>query len=85
MNYSVDWAPAARSHLAAAWVQYVPHRASITAAQARIDRLLAADPLKNGSPVSEGLYAIDVPPQRAVYEVSTADRRVIVVSINWLP
>jgi hypothetical protein len=85
MSYSVDWAPAARSHLAAIWIQQVSHRQAITAAQARMDRLLAVDPLQNGNPLSEGLYAIDVHPLRAVYEVSDAGRLVSVVSVNWLP
>jgi plasmid stabilization system protein ParE len=85
MSYTVDWTPEARSQLAAIWVQHVPHRQAITAAQARIDRLLAANPLRIGKPLAEGLYAIDVPPLRAIYEVSDADQLVTVVSVNWSP
>ncbi len=85
MSYSVDWAPDALSELAATWIQQVPFRQAITAAQERLDRLLAADPLGNGTPVSEGLYAIDVAPLRAQFEVSGADRLVTVVSVRWLP
>jgi hypothetical protein len=85
MSYSVDWTPAARSQLAGIWVQHVSHRQAITAAQARIDRLLAADPVRNGNLLSEGLYTITVPPLRAVYEISDANRLVTVVSVNWSP
>jgi hypothetical protein len=85
MSYSVDWAPEARSQLAAIWIQHVSQRQAITAAQARLDRLLAADPWQHGSPLAEGLYVIHVPPLRAVYEVSDPDRLVEVVSVNFLP
>jgi hypothetical protein len=84
MNWTVDWTPEALSHLTAVWLQ-APDRQAVTAAQARIDALLAADPLAHGLPRSEGLHAIDVPPLRAVFEVSDADRTVTVVSVNWLP
>jgi hypothetical protein len=85
MSYSVDWAPEARSQLAAIWTQHVSQRQAITAAQARIDRLLAADPQRHGSALAEGLYVIHVPPLRAVYEIKEPDRLVNVVSVNFLP
>lgn len=54
MNYTVDWNADARSTLATIWIRAV-NRSAITASQARIDRLLVADPLGNGKPLSEGL------------------------------
>lgn len=66
-------------------MRYLGHRQAITVAQARIDRLLATDPLRNGIALSEGLYAIDIHPLRAVYEVSDVNQTVTVVSVNWLP
>jgi hypothetical protein len=84
MNYSVDWSPAARSALAMVWIQS-PDRQAVTAAQARIDQLLAADPFGRSTPVSEGLYAIEVRPLRAQFEVSEDDRVVTVVSVREVP
>jgi len=55
MNYSVDWTPAARATLATIWIGAVDRQA-VTLAQARMDRLLAVDPLRNGAPLSEGGY-----------------------------
>lgn len=83
MTYSVNWTRRARTHLAALWLQALDRRA-VTAAQAQVDRLLAFDPLGNGVPVSEGLYAIDVCPLRALFKISDADRRVTVVSVSLL-
>ena len=71
------------SHLTAIWL-LSPDRRAVTAAQARIDQLLAADPLGHGFPVSEGLYAIEVHALRPAFELSVADRRVKVVAVAWL-
>lgn len=85
MSYSVDWTPQALSQLGALWMHYAAHQRAITAAQARIDRSLAADPLRFGTVLSEGLYVINVHPLRAAYEVEDVNRRVKVVSVSWLP
>ncbi len=84
MSYSVDWAPNALSILAAIWVSS-PDRGAVNRAQTRIDRLLAADPLGNGTNVSEGLYAIEVYPLRVLFEVSEVDQFVRVVFVRELP
>jgi predicted RNase H-like nuclease len=84
MNYTVDWSVDAQSTLTAIWLQ-APDRSAVTAASAEIDRRLAANPLGNGTVVSEGLYAIEVHPLRALFEVSDTDRIVRVVSVNRLP
>jgi hypothetical protein len=84
MNYTVDWSPDAQSTLATIWIQS-SNRQAVTAAQARIDRLLAANPLGNSTPVSEGLYAIEIHPLRALFEVSDAEHLVNVVSVGELP
>jgi hypothetical protein len=83
MNFAVDWEAEALSHLAAIWLQ-ATDRQAVTAAEARIDHLLGTNPLGNGFPVSEGLYAIEVYPLRAAFEVSVAKQRVSVVSVAWL-
>jgi hypothetical protein len=83
MTYSVDWAPEARATLATIWMK-AADRQAVTAAQARIDRLLTANPLGNGTPVSEGLYAIEVHPLRALFEPPDVRRLVWVVSVSEL-
>jgi hypothetical protein len=84
MNFEVDWNDDALSALAASWVGALD-REAVTAAQEAIDRLLAADPYGNGWHVSEGLYAIDVPPLRAQFEVAEREKLVTVVSVGELP
>jgi mRNA-degrading endonuclease RelE of RelBE toxin-antitoxin system len=80
MSYDVDWDSSARHTLAAIWIKAV-NRQAVTTAQALIDRLLAADPIKNSKPLSEGLYAIDVHPLRVVFEIDESRKSVIVVSV----
>jgi len=82
--FTVDWRPNALAGLAAVWTT-ANDRAAVNAAADAIDRLLAANPLAHGIPVCEGLYAIEVPPLRALFEVDAAANVVTVVSINRLP
>ena len=84
MNYTVAWEDDAVIDLTVIW-NGAPDRRAVTAAQAKIDRLLAANPLGNGYPVSEGLYAIAAHPLHAQFEISDADRSVKVVSVRKLP
>jgi hypothetical protein len=83
MSYTVNWETPALNTLATIWIRAVNRRA-VTTAQARIDRLLSVDPLDNGVPVSEGLYAIEVHPLRALFEVLEASKSVKVVSVGEL-
>jgi hypothetical protein len=83
MTYSVVWDFDAISTLAEIWIQ-AADRARVTAAQARIDSLLGVNPLAAGTPVSEGLYAIQVYSLRALFEVDESDRLVRVVSVGEL-
>ncbi len=83
MNYAVDWEPGALNDLAAVWMA-TAGRQAVTAAQTRIDGLLATDPLGYGTPVAEGLYAIEVQPLRALFEVDHGRRLVKVVSVREL-
>jgi hypothetical protein len=83
MSYSVEWSAEARAQLAATWLQQVASRQAITSAQARIDKMLAADPARFGAALSEGLFAIEQAPLRALYEISDAERRVEVVAVRW--
>ncbi len=85
MAYTVDWTREARSQLATIWIRYATFRQAITAAQARIDQLLKADPIRYGTAVAEGLFAINAPPLRALFERSDADRLVTVGGVRWAP
>jgi hypothetical protein len=85
MNYFVDWTPLARSQLATEWLLHKSFRKAITAAQARMDQLLAADPHHNVEHVSEGLYDINVPPLRGLFEVDDNTLFVRVNAVRWRP
>ena len=82
--YTVDWEPVALAMLAAIW-SASQNRGAVTAAADAIDRQLAIDPFVHGVPVSEGLYAIEILPLRALFEVDTTAGEVTVVSVNRLP
>ena len=84
MNWSVHWEPNAIDTLAAIWTNSV-NRNAVTAADKAIDRLLATDPWAHSSPVSEGLYAIQIHPLRVLFEVIPATWMVNVVSVGELP
>jgi mRNA-degrading endonuclease RelE of RelBE toxin-antitoxin system len=84
MTYAVDWTPQAISQLADFWLSYVHLRQAITSAQDRIDILLASDPQGNGQHQSEGLYAIEVHPLRAAFEISDEKGIVTVVGLGVL-
>ena len=59
--WHVVWDAEAEDQLARIWLNST-NRAAITAAQAQADRLLSDDPSVYGRYLSEGLYALDVPP-----------------------
>ena len=84
MNYSVYWNDDALDTLATIWTQSAD-RGAVTKAQATVDRLLTANPLVNGAPASEGLWAIEVHPLRVQFEIDISNRAVKVVSVGELP
>jgi hypothetical protein len=79
MKFYVHWDDDANDGLAAAWTS-TSDRMAVTTASAKIDRLLAADPLGHGTHVAEGLYALEVDPLRVYYEVDEPNHVVGVVS-----
>ncbi|HXG09569.1 MAG TPA: hypothetical protein VNK04_07250 [Gemmataceae bacterium] len=83
MSYAVDWDDDALFTLAAIWIG-ASDRQAVTVAQATIDRVLASNPVGNGTPVGEGLYAFEVPPLRVLFEVCDPIRSVRVVSVGEL-
>jgi hypothetical protein len=84
MSYFVDWQKNAEDALMNIWLQSTDRNA-VASAQDEIDRRLAVSPLSYGSLVSEGLYAIDVHPLHALFEIDDAKQVVTVVSVRELP
>jgi hypothetical protein len=82
--WSVEWNEDAEDGLAAAYLN-AADRAAVTQAQDRIDRLLAANPLGQGTPVSEGLYRLTVPPLSVAFTVDQAGRSVQVTGVSFVP
>jgi hypothetical protein len=83
MSYTVNWEDDALEALAAVWLQ-APDQRAVAIAQSRIDRMLAADPLGNGEPASEGFYTVESGPLRALFEILDQDRVVKVVNVSLL-
>ena len=84
MSFTVNWSDDASDTLATIWMRSADRNA-VTKAQAAIDRLLAANPLVNGTPLAEDLWAIEVHPLRAVFEVDVGNPSEKVVSLGELP
>jgi hypothetical protein len=78
--WQVEWNPLAEQELARLWL-LSSDPAGMTAAQARIDQLLSRNPAGYGRFLSEGLYAIDVPPLTATYEIDDNAR---LVTVTWV-
>lgn len=76
-RFTVEPTPRAEGQLASAWLAAID-RSALTRAAAEIDRLLAADPLKNGTELSEGLYRIVEGQLVAYYEIDVDRSRVII-------
>ena len=84
MNYPVVWTLTATELLTDIWTG-AADRQAVTDAEGRITYLLGLDPMGNGVSVSEGLYAIEVLPLRALFEMPGGRRFVRVVFVKKLP
>jgi mRNA-degrading endonuclease RelE of RelBE toxin-antitoxin system len=80
-SFAVEWAASAEDELALLWMQ-AADRQAVNAAQVRADQLLAADPVGNGHPLSEGLYRLTVPPLKLIYTIDEQNRRVEVAAVG---
>jgi hypothetical protein len=81
MRYTVTWLRGAQNHLAQVWVD-APDKQAVTLAADAIDRELAVAPDQKGSPVSEGLRTLYIPPLHVLFSVREADRLVEVASVR---
>lgn len=77
-RFTVEPTPRAEGQLATAWLA-ATDRNALTRAAAEIDRLLAADPVNNGTELSEGLYRIIQAQLVAYYEIDVGKSRVTIV------
>ena len=84
MRYTVIWDDEQLDQLAACYNAASDPNA-VSAAQHRIDQLLRTSPLMNADPESEGLFSLQVPPLRVIFEVVDADRLVRVVAAKLIP
>ncbi len=82
--YFVDWPTDILPDLADVWLR-APDRRAVTNAEARIDKLLADNPIGNGRHLSEGLYQLRVPPLCVTYTVDVAQHRVEINSVYAIP
>ena len=82
MMFSVRWARSALNELAEIWVGSSSDiRSEITAAAAKIDRLLDASPLDIGESRSTGIRVLFADGLAVEYHVLLDDRRVTVVRV----
>jgi hypothetical protein len=81
--FVVDWSVEAMDGLAAAWMA-ATDKPAVNQAQSAIDSLLSQSPFSHGTPVSEGLFGLNIPPLRVVYSVDGNTNRVEISSANLL-
>ena len=79
MKHEVTWTRNAQVGLAYLWVNGMDPQ-FIRDTRDQITQLLESDPQGNGTPAAEGLFAIQIPPVAAMYEISSVDKKVTVVS-----
>jgi hypothetical protein len=80
-RFTVTWLRSAEDRLADLWTAST-NRQAITDATNAIDRELAVDAHIKGSPVSEGLRGLHIPPLHILFEVRELDRIVEVASVR---
>jgi hypothetical protein len=82
-RYTVVWLTSAQNDLAQLWIDAEDRKAVEEAGNA-IDRELANDPGGKGTPVSEGLRALDIEPLRVTFTFEDADRLAKVLSVHLI-
>jgi plasmid stabilization system protein ParE len=83
MRYTVIWRPSAENQLARIWLR-AADRQAVQQASDRIDHLLRVSSIARGND-RPGLHELTVPPLRALFAVSPADRRVTVLRVRQVP
>jgi len=80
-KWTVVWEESAEIELGNIWFG-AGKSPKVTEVSHQIDKVLKADPHRNGKPLTEGLFVIERPPLRAVFTVSDDDRMVRVLSLS---
>jgi plasmid stabilization system protein ParE len=83
-RYTVSWTEDAEQELADIWTR-AGDREAVTAADAAITRLLASDPINNGTDLAEGLRKLIVDPLMVYYSVDPGKRFVEVSHVARCP
>ena len=78
---TVVWVESAEQELASIWLA-LPDRNKVSKATHQIDQALKRDAICEGVKLCEGLYAIECPPLRAIFEVLSEDNVVRVVKVK---
>jgi hypothetical protein len=78
---TVVWIPSAERELAELWLAS-SMRDRITMAVDAVDSALSQDAEAVGSPLAEGLFALDEPPLRVLFEILDQDRMVRVLTVK---
>jgi hypothetical protein len=81
--WQFDLTDRATEELADIWTAS-KQRSVVNAAMERIEHLLTNDPRTAGKQLSEGLWAINCPPLRALYEIDAARQKVNIQTIKNL-
>lgn len=81
--YTVDWTPDAENSLTLIWLQTSDPAA--TAAQAKIDQLLARNPSGHGELLHEGLYRLIEHPLTVYYSIDHTHKTVEVTEVWYTP
>jgi hypothetical protein len=81
--YTVFWKQEAFDALAELWLE-VEDRNRLTDAANQVDRLLSRDPANAGVPLHEGLFSLNIPPLRVIFEIRDSDNSVEVQRVSLL-
>ncbi|HMP08312.1 MAG TPA: hypothetical protein PJ982_18335 [Lacipirellulaceae bacterium] len=71
--FTVVWQSGVQAELASLWLA-ADDREAVAQAANEIERKLSRDPTRYGLPIKEGLYSIEAPPLRVLFEIREADR-----------
>ena len=84
MKYTVTFSAFAESQLATIWLR-ARNQQAVADASDHMESMLRKDPENVGVARVDGRRAIAKPPLGFTYEIHAEDRRVIVVSVRYLP
>jgi hypothetical protein len=80
-TYSVFWTSEAEDDLALIW-QRAADRSAVVKSAELADRYLGSNPHHYGNPLSEGLWAILVPPLQVYFQIDEEARRIDVTHVR---